>query len=246
MSVRRRYGQGCPVAHALDMIGERWALLVVRELRLGGRRFSDLQEALPGAGPTVLSQRLRDLESVGVLRRRTLPSPANARIYELTDWGAELEPVFRALARWGARSPIVPLEGPISSDSMMLGLRTFFPSTVDPPWSATYEVRITRSGSGGPEGVDGGDADGVDGAGFDSYVVEILDGRLQRLARDVPSGAPDIVVSASRDALKAVLDGTESAAAAVAAGRIDVAGDVETVQRLADASRSLPPAASAR
>jgi len=99
------------IAHALDLIGERWALLVVRELRLGARRYVDLQASLPGIGPSVLSQRLRDLERVGVIRRRRLAPPASYYVYELTDWGAELEQVFRQLARWGMRSPVVALSG---------------------------------------------------------------------------------------------------------------------------------------
>lgn len=130
----RSYGQACPVAHALDAVGDRWSLLVVRELRLGPRRYSDLSAALPGLGPSVLSQRLRDLVESGVLERLNSG-------YALTPWGTDLEPVFRALAAWGMASP-VPRAGSISADSVLLGLRTFF--VVTPGWDAVVEIRTER------------------------------------------------------------------------------------------------------
>src|SRR5918997_5673996 len=105
MATMRTYCDGCAAAHALDLVGERWALLVVRELLLGPKRFTDLRAGLPSASPNVLAQRLRELEEAGVVRRRKLPPPAASRVYELTDWGMELEPVIIGLGRWGARSP---------------------------------------------------------------------------------------------------------------------------------------------
>src|SRR5213076_2721880 len=110
MPARRKYGQGCGTAHALDLVGDRWALLVVRELVLGPKRFTDLREGLPGIGPNVLSQRLKELEEAEVVRQRVLPPPAGSSVYELTDWGLELEEVIVQLARWGARSPQLPRE----------------------------------------------------------------------------------------------------------------------------------------
>ena len=101
----RTYGDPCGIARALDLVGERWALLVVRELLLGPKRFTDLREALPRVSADVLSQRLRELERTGVLRRAKLPPPAGSRVYELTEWGRELEPVVLALGRWGSRGP---------------------------------------------------------------------------------------------------------------------------------------------
>src|SRR5438093_10617114 len=88
---RRSYADGCAAAHALDLVGERWALLVVRELLLGPKRFTDLRAGLPGVSPNVLSQRLHDLEQVAVVRRHKLPPPAGAWVYELSDWGRQLE-----------------------------------------------------------------------------------------------------------------------------------------------------------
>src|SRR3954452_5144800 len=102
MAGTRSYDDACGIARALDVIGERWALLVVRELVFGPKRFTDLQAGLRRVSPDVLAQRLRDLEAAGVVARRTLPPPAASRVYELTDRGRELEPVLRALGRWGS------------------------------------------------------------------------------------------------------------------------------------------------
>src|SRR3954470_1070788 len=105
MATKRTYGDRCGVARALDLVGERWALLVVRELLLGPKRFTGLRAGLPHVGPDVLAQRLRDLEAAGVVARRALRPPAGARVYELTPRGRELEPVVLALGRWGSVAP---------------------------------------------------------------------------------------------------------------------------------------------
>jgi DNA-binding HxlR family transcriptional regulator len=99
----RAYDQYCPIAHALDLVGERWSLLVVRELIRGPKRYTDLAASL-GIGTNILAARLRDLEAGGVVTKRKLPPPANARVYELTDYGRELKGALRELALWGARS----------------------------------------------------------------------------------------------------------------------------------------------
>jgi DNA-binding HxlR family transcriptional regulator len=100
----KHYDQYCPVAHALDLVGERWALLVVRELMPGPKRYTDLAEHLPGIGTNILASRLRDLEAGGIIEKRTLPPPAASRVYQLTTYGEELRSVLRELALWGARS----------------------------------------------------------------------------------------------------------------------------------------------
>jgi DNA-binding HxlR family transcriptional regulator len=100
----RRYDQYCPMAHALDLVGDRWALLIVRELMHGPKRYTDLVDHLHGIGTNILAARLRDLEGNGVVSRRTLPPPAASKIYELTDYGRQLRPAMRELALWGARS----------------------------------------------------------------------------------------------------------------------------------------------
>ena len=100
----KHYDQYCAVAHALDLVGERWALLVVRELMHGPKRYTDLVDALPGIGTNILASRLRDLVAGGVVAKRSLPPPAASKVYDLTDYGRDLRPVMRELAVWGARS----------------------------------------------------------------------------------------------------------------------------------------------
>ena len=113
----KRYDQYCPVAHALDLVGERWTLLIVRELMHGPRRYTDLVEHLPGIGTNILAARLRDLEGCGIVARRQLPPPAASKVYELTDYGRELKAALRELALWGARS----LGPPAAEDELFPG-----------------------------------------------------------------------------------------------------------------------------
>src|SRR5438270_761546 len=123
---RRTYGDSCGIARALDTVGERWALLIARELLLGPKRFTDLRAGLPRVGPDMLAARLRELEDAGVVRRATLPAPAASRVYELTHWGAELAPVLLALGRWGSRAPLPQLPPPLGIEAAVLALQTTF------------------------------------------------------------------------------------------------------------------------
>src|SRR3954471_20464009 len=141
MPARRSYGQGCGTAYALDVIGDRWALLVARELVLGPKRFTDLRDGLPGIGPNVLSQRLKELEEDGGLRRRVLPPPAGSTGYEFTEWGSELEDVIVRLGRWGARSPDMPRETETQPEWLVLGMRAIYDPDDDPA-PALYELRF--------------------------------------------------------------------------------------------------------
>jgi DNA-binding HxlR family transcriptional regulator len=113
----KHYDQYCPVANALDVVGDRWALLVVRELMQGPKRYTDLAEGLPGIGTNILAARLRSLETAGVITKKMLPPPAASRVYELTEYGLELKPVMRELALWGARS----LGPPTADDELFPG-----------------------------------------------------------------------------------------------------------------------------
>ena len=140
MTGRRTYNDWCGIARALDVIGERWALLVVRELLLGPKRFTDLRAGLPGISPDVLAQRLRELEAADVVRRATLPPPAATRVYELTEHGAALRPVLVALGRWGSAAPLPPAEATFGPDAMVLALVTMFDASVAGDLDATYEV----------------------------------------------------------------------------------------------------------
>ena len=122
----RTYGDRCGVARALDLVGERWALLVVRELLLGPKRFTDLRAGLPQVGPDVLSQRLRELEAAGLVRRRSLDPPAPARVYELTERGALLEPVILELGRFGSVAPFPEGDATFGPDALALALKTLY------------------------------------------------------------------------------------------------------------------------
>jgi DNA-binding HxlR family transcriptional regulator len=132
----RSYGDRCGIARALDAVGGRWALLVVRELLLGPKRFTDLRTGLPRVSPDVLAQRLRELEDAGVLRRETLPPPAASQVYELTERGQELRPVILELGRWGSREP--PNDGPLGPDAAVIALMTMFRGGVE----GTFELRL--------------------------------------------------------------------------------------------------------
>src|SRR3954452_10196343 len=153
----KRFDQYCPVANALSLVGERWALLVVRELLRGPQRYSDLAAGLPGIGTNVLATRLRELEAGGVVRRRKLPPPAASTVYELTEYGAGLEEVIHALARWGARTLGLPRR---DDDLGAEGGLTPFPALFYPEraraLTETYVVRVDD----------------------DAFTVRIADGRL--------------------------------------------------------------------
>ena len=135
---KRRYDDACGAAHALDLVGERRALLVMRELMLGPKRFSDLRRDLPGISANVLTQRLEGLEKAGVLVRRRLPPPASSQVYELTPWGYEAEPILQVLGRWAARSPSHDPRLPLSSVSLLLSFRTM----VDPARAAGLDMQV--------------------------------------------------------------------------------------------------------
>lgn len=132
---RQRYDDACAAAHALDLVGDRWALLVIRELMSGPKRFTDLRRELPGLSANVLTRRLEELEARGVLLRDTLPPPAASRVYVLTEWGRAAEPIFVALGRWGVMSPLHDPTRTFSPASLMLSLRTMAPARIDPALS---------------------------------------------------------------------------------------------------------------
>ena len=135
---KRRYEDACGLAHALELIGERWALLVLRELMFGPRRFSDLKADLPGISANVLTQRLTELETRGLVRKTKLPPPASVQVYEATPWGLEAAPVIGQLGRWAARSPLHDPTLPISHVSVMLSLQTM----IDPERASGLKARI--------------------------------------------------------------------------------------------------------
>jgi DNA-binding HxlR family transcriptional regulator len=206
MAGNRSYGEQCGVARSLDVIGERWALLIVRELLLGPKRFNDLLAGLPGASPNVISQRLRELAGHGVIRQRDLPPPARVRLYELTDWGCELEPVILHLGRWGDRAPL-PDGAQAGLDSLLLAIE----ATADPVRvSGRYELRIDDS----------------------AFVVDGSSGsvRIRRGTAD----QPDATVTTDSGTFRAVIFGQRPIADAVQAGGLRLEGDPDATSRLTD------------
>jgi DNA-binding HxlR family transcriptional regulator len=125
----RRYDDACGTALALEFIGERWSLLIMRELVFGPRRFGELRANLPGLSANVLTQRLESLEDAGIVRRVRLPSPANVQVYDLTDWGREAAPLMRAMGRWAARSPRHDPRQFMSAASAMMSLQALVDCT---------------------------------------------------------------------------------------------------------------------
>jgi DNA-binding HxlR family transcriptional regulator len=195
------------VARALDLVGERWALLVVRELLLGPKRFTDLRTGLPQLSADVLAQRLRELEQAGIVRRDKLAPPAAARVYELTEWGRELEPVVLALGRWGSRAPF-PAEGATyGADAAMLALKTLFDPSLAGGLDATYEVRL----------------------GDQTFEVRISDRRLQ-IVRRRPDHA-DAAIDTDPGTLASILWHGRSLAEVISAGEVGISGSKRLVTR---------------
>ncbi len=207
MATTRTYDDGCAAAHALDLVGERWALLVVRELLLGPKRFTDLRTGLPNASPNVLAQRLRDLEAAGVVRRRRLPPPAASKVYELTEWGRDLEPVIISLGKWGVRSPSKPPDAELGIDSLILSFRTMFDPQRAEGLEAGYEVRL----------------------GEDSFRAEVAGGRLviERGFAD----APDAIFETDAGTLAALVYDDLGLDGALDSGDIRIEGDREVAER---------------
>jgi DNA-binding HxlR family transcriptional regulator len=165
MPTSRSYGDACGIARALDVVGERWALLVVRELLFGPQRFSDLRRGLPGASSNLVADRLRELTARGVVQRRKLAPPAGSWVYELTEWGRELDPVIVALGNWGLR--VSRPDGPVTLGpvSVLLYLRTAARPTPsdDAAVQIDFDGRVwTARISGGQVGIEAGEAAGAD------------------------------------------------------------------------------------
>jgi DNA-binding HxlR family transcriptional regulator len=204
----KRFDQYCPVAHAMSLVGERWALLVVRELLRGPRRYTDLAAGLPGIGTNVLATRLRELETAGVVTRRKLPPPAASTVYELTAYGAELEEVLHAVARWGARSLGLPRSPDELQPDWAVGAfrALLYPERVREV-TAVYVVRI----------------------GDDVFTVGLDDGCLH-----VAAGAhdePDADLAMDFGTFYELAAGGLDAADAIADGRLRVDGDRDAAIR---------------
>jgi DNA-binding HxlR family transcriptional regulator/putative sterol carrier protein len=207
MATKRSYDDGCAAAHALDLIGERWALLVVRELVFGPKRFTDLRAGLPGISPNVLSQRLHELEQFAVVRRRRLPPPVASWVYELTDWGKQLEPILMQLGRWGARSPFMDRTADLGADSLVLSFRTMFDPQAAAGFKARYELRF----------------------GEDRFRAEVNDDHIE-VARGSADSPDAVVIGAPATLAGLVYDG-HNLAEALRTGALKVQGDLPAVER---------------
>src|ERR671933_537073 len=153
---KKRYDDACGLAHALELLGERWAMLVLRELAYGPRRFSELKADLQGISANVLTQRLTELEARGLVRKTKLPPPASVQVYEATEWGLEVIPVIASLGRWAARSPMHNPAQRMSHVSVVMSLQTL----ISPERAAGMNARV---------GFRFGEA---------AYVTTVHDGRL--------------------------------------------------------------------
>jgi DNA-binding HxlR family transcriptional regulator len=209
VAMPRSYGQLCGIAAALDVIGDRWTLLVVRDLLLGPMRFGDLAEGLPGIGTNTLTLRLKQLESTGVIQRRLLPLPDRGTVYELTPYGRELEPILLALGRWGTKS-MARLPSDVTSRSRWLvaALLAFHDSGKKVARPTTWELRLT---------------DGV-------FTVRAEDTRLS-----VTAGAPsaaDLVITTDDEHLHRLLTRRLTPAEAVASGAVTLDGNSSALARL--------------
>jgi DNA-binding HxlR family transcriptional regulator len=220
MTTSRTYEDSCGVAHALELVGERWALLVIRELMLGAKRFGDIKDGLPGISANVLSHRLDELERAGLVVRRKLPRPASVWVYDLTTWARDLEPIMQQFGRWAARDPQHRKDLHFGSASLILSLRTNFdPSLAD-------GVRLTVGLRPNDE----------------TYLARVARKKLVIEAGEPPD-ADTTIAGASRQ-FAAVTYGGRPLADAIGTGDLVVTGNVESADRFLHLY-SLPPTAGA-
>jgi DNA-binding HxlR family transcriptional regulator len=198
---KRRFGDACGLAHALELIGERWSPLVLRELMLGARRFSDLRSDLPGISANVLTQRLSELEQRGLVRRTKLPPPASVQVYEATDWALAASPILCALGRWAFRSPGHDGTQRVSAVAIMLSMKTNFDSNLAGDFMARIAFRF----------------------GDRRYFAQIEGGNLEIGCG--PIDCPDVTVDCTPDEIKLVLYG------GVPIETLRIEGDMQVARR---------------
>jgi len=208
MGDRRSYQQFCGLARALDRLGERWTLLIVRELLLGPRRYSDLLEGLPGLTTNLLAARLREMEHIGIIRRKRAPAPVRAHVYELTESGHALEATIMEMARWGGRF----MQAPHPDDRMNIG------------WGLLSLKRRYRGG-----------LDMTAELRIDDRVFELAFEPGYLAVSEKSASRPDVVVSGTLAAFRGWLFGGKSAHENRAGGAFSVRGDVAAFAQLASA-----------
>ncbi len=206
---RRTFDQNCPVARALEVVGERWSLLIARELLLGPKRYTDIRQALPGMWTNLLADRLRQLEEAGVIEQVGLPPPAARTVYQLTARGRELEPVLLGLGRWGI--PLLPsrkAEDPPLSTTVLLGFRAFFRPTAAAKIEERYELRI----------------------GGEPFTAIVQRGRLE--IHSGPADGPAATLHADPAGLLDVRFGRVDVGTAIEKGALRFDGPVASIRRL--------------
>jgi DNA-binding HxlR family transcriptional regulator len=206
--VTKHYDQYCPMAHALSLVGERWSLLIVRELLRGPKRYTDLAHGLPGIGTNILASRLKDLEEGGVIEKRKLPPPAASTVYELTEYGAGLQEALYALARWGARSLGPPTKkDDLYEDWGLNALPAVFNSEEARGLTETYVLKI----------------------GEDAFTARIVDGVLEPSCGAAADA--DLVVETDPETFFLLCAGQLEPKDAVKSGRASVKGDRALLER---------------
>lgn len=204
---RRWYDDACGTAMALELVGERWSLMIVREMMFGPRRFSEIRAALPGLSANVLTQRLAGLEESGIVTRRRLPPPANAQVYELTPWGYEAEPILQVLGAWAVRSPEHDPTLPLSAASMMMSLRTMHSAEL----AKGFKARIGFV------------------MGADMFVGDMDETGIE-IRREVPHGT-DFTITGAPSMIAAMVYGKRPIEDAEVAGDLRVEGDRALAER---------------
>lgn len=207
MATKRTYHDACGAAKALDLVGERWTLLIVRELILGPKRFTAIRAGLSTISPNVLTQRLNELEEISVVQRRKLPPPASAWVYELTEWGHKLDVVIMELGRWAAQAPSFDAGGVLGADSLLMSFRTMFQPEAADGLTASYELRL----------------------GDDRFTVEIANGRIG-VSRD-SAAHPDAVFTSTPPVIAGIVYTGDPMDQAIAAGELTIHGDRNAADR---------------
>ncbi|MFO7320763.1 MAG: winged helix-turn-helix transcriptional regulator [Chloroflexota bacterium] len=218
---QRSYNQFCALAFALDLIGERWTLLIIRELLTGPKRFTDLQEGLPGISTNLLSERLKTLEQHGLARRRTLPPPAASMVYELTDVGAALESAMLALGQWGSRFLPPSLDGLAlpSAGAMALAIKAFFRTAQARGVRETYELHLDEA----------------------VLTVAVDDGNID--VRQGETSHPDAVIHTQMPVFVALFAGQMTPDDALSGGLVRIDGEQQALQRFLSLTGVEAPAA---
>ena len=207
-AVRNRwYDDACGTAFALELIGERWSILIIRELMFGPRRFSELRAGLPGISAKILTQRLEGLEASRILQKRKLPPPVSAHVYELTEWGYEASGIVQMLGKWATRHPSHDLTLPLSAASIMMSFRTM----IDPDRAKSFKAKAGFK------------------MGDDRFVVTISNGKIETQRGETTN--VDFIFAGAPEAIGAAIYGGKPIETLVSAGLLSLEGNEELAKQ---------------